>query len=86
MATLGASGTVGTRFERSKASQRLLPSGHPERSEATAWLPLSQGNLFRHGSSFASCGSLVFHRQLPLFQTPGSSPPRFPLPPVSEPQ
>ena len=30
VATLGAAGAAGTRFERFKTSSSLLPSGHPE--------------------------------------------------------
>lgn len=35
MATLGISGAGGTRFERFKASESLLPSGYPEQPEVT---------------------------------------------------
>lgn len=80
MATLGISGAGGTRFERFKASESLLPSGYPEQPEVTDHLAsLLHSTLSRWDSSFAPFGSLVFHRQLMWFQTPVFSPPTFPF-------
>lgn len=86
MATLGASGTGGTRLDRFKASQRLRPCRHPEQPEVTTWLPCAPSALSRRGSCFAPCRFLVFQGQFMWFPAAVFSPLRLSLLMVSEPK